>query len=608
VLPDSFGRGANEAARTVTPAAEGFDLDRLFDQPVDAGEPEALAHDVPGVPDLIPPPEMEAAAPEIETMPPAIEARLQRPVPIAPADDLDVAAAPPVLPRSRTKAAPPPPPIAPPARAASAPAAPRPKRAAAPPPPPPVAPEPDQVLDEAEMPAAMEPLEAIEIEETPAPEAAPISEADLLAQTVEFLEPSFEPRTPRSPRDPMGDAGSHGAPPRRRMPRAFAPDPASSIDLEFTETPPVWKRPWLWIALVAALFVGGFAIGVLQSPESGGFAGALRTLGLGGARFQLVVQSRPPGAWIAVDGKDLTRRTPATIDLPPGEHEVTLSFVDHGAASFTVRGERGDREQLDAPLWGSLAIYAADATMPVQVSVDGEPRGFAPVSVDSLMPGTHEVRFSGPGMPSWGQTVEIRVRETAEIVARSMTSPATGLLEVRARATGSRGGGDVEGAQVWVDGALQGKTPLSLELPRGPHSIRVAFQGETAPIQIIDLPGGNQRFATFEFGLDLERPSFAPVALPARIPLEQPTVVSAVLRGLEPGELREMWLHVRNGDGTWRRTAMTMLKASEGVVGVGVFPITAFDAKGRSSWYVSAVTTVGDEYYTEISSVESAQR
>ena len=134
-----------------------------------------------------------------------------------------------------------------------------------------------------------------------------------------------------------------------------------------------------------------------------------------------------------------------------------------------------------------------------------------------------------------------------------------------------------------------------------------ADKDRTEP-QTIDLPGGNQRFATFEFGLDLDRPAFAPVALPPRIPLDQPTVVSAVLRGLEPGELREMWLHVRNGDGTWRRTAMTMLKASDGVVGVGVFPITAFDAKGRTSWYASAVATVGDEYYTEISSIESVPR
>jgi hypothetical protein len=536
---------ATSAARAAPPApeaAQGFDLERLFE------EPAALAHDVPGVPDLIPPPESPAApasarvAPE---MPLPIEERLPRPAPLAPPTEHVEAPAPPM--RADAAAAPP---------------------------------------------AGAPPVE----------DSVGIPVDELIGTAVEH-EPGVLGPAPATP--------PPAAPPaRRRMPRPFAPlgpgNLSYSGELEFAETPPVWKRPWLWVVLIVALFAGGLLVGRLQSPESAGIGGALRSLGLGGARYQLVVQSRPPGAWIAVDGKDVARRTPATVDLSPGEHEITLSFSDHGSASFTVRGQSGDREQLDAPLWGSLSVYASDAALPVSVSVDGEPRGFAPLMVDSLLPGTHEVRFSGPGMPSWGQTIEIRVRENAEVVARAMTSPATGLLEIRARYSEAGQSDDLDGAQVWVDGELRGKTPLSLELPRGPHSIRVVHQGETAPIQLIDLPGGNQRFSTFEFGLNIERPSFAPVSLPARIPLDQPTVVSAVLRGAAPGELREMWLHVRNGDGTWRRSAMTMLKAPDGVVGVGVFPLTVFDAKGRTSWYASAATTVGDEYYTEILSIDAA--
>jgi len=120
-----------------------------------------------------------------------------------------------------------------------------------------------------------------------------------------------------------------------------------------------------WGVLVAALFAGGWLVGQLQDGRGGasprGIGALARGLGLGGARFDVVVNSRPPGAWIAVDGKDLARRTPSTLDLPPGEHEVTLSFSDLGSATFKVRGVRGDRVTLDAPLWGAVESTPADA-------------------------------------------------------------------------------------------------------------------------------------------------------------------------------------------------------------------------------------------------------
>jgi len=46
----------------------------------------------------------------------------------------------------------------------------------------------------------------------------------------------------------------------------------------------------------------------------------------------------------------------------------------------------------------------------------------------------------------------------------------------------------------------RGVTPLTLELPRGPHSMRAEYQGEEVPVQVIDLPGGNERYASFTFG------------------------------------------------------------------------------------------------------------
>jgi hypothetical protein len=355
---------------------------------------------------------------------------------------------------------------------------------------------------------------------------------------------------------------------------------------------------------VVVLFAAGWLLGGVQNDrpvgDSTALSRTLRAIGLGGARFDVAVTSRPAGAWIQVDGKDLARRTPARIELTPGKHQVTLSFADLGGASFDVQGVRGDKLTLDGALWGSLTVYAADTGIPVAVGVDGVDHGLAPVTVDSLMPGAHDVRFSGPGLAPWGQTVQVRVKEGAQMVARPVTSPATGVLDVRGTWTDAEGSVELTGATIWIDGERRGVTPLTLELPRGPHSVRIESRGESAPVQVIDLPGGNQRFANFELGIGNDRPTMHMVGDPVRVSLEQPVTVSAVVQGLTSAEVREMWLHVRQPDGAWRRYQMTMMKANGGVVGVSVFPNTLLDAKGQTLFYCSATSQTGDDSFTEI--------
>jgi PEGA domain-containing protein len=369
------------------------------------------------------------------------------------------------------------------------------------------------------------------------------------------------------------------------------------------------RRHGLWIALVGALFAGGWLIGALQDSgrardgvRRGALSQALHAVGLGGPRFVVQVNSRPPGAWISVDGENLTLRTPAAIEVPPGEHTIGLSFTEFGAASFPVRGRKGDRVPLDAALWGALEVFSPDGVNVTAVSVDGVPRGLAPVRVDSLDPGVHEVRFTGLDVPSWGQTVDIRVGETRELLARAVQSPASGVLQIEASLTDALGTQPLKGAQVWIDGELRGSTPLTVDLPRGPHSVRLVHKGQEAPIQVIDLPGGNQRFAVFELGLDQDVPRLK-VDVPSRIPRDRPAVLSATVVGIPAPEVREMWLHVRMAEGAWRRYALTVLKAPAGAAGVATFPTAAFDAQGRARYYVSAHSGQGDETFTEIRTI-----
>jgi PEGA domain-containing protein len=437
----------------------------------------------------------------------------------------------------------------------------------------------------------------------PSPESPDLTARALRSQAAETqaLRSDAADRAPA----PEIFEGATLAPPVRPRPRMR---PAWPSEQELKRTRRRSGAPWIWIGAALVVAAALWGAGLYPGARRAGSNPVLALIGLGGARFHVSVDSRPQGAWIAADGKDLSLRTPATIELPAGEHQIALSFPDLGSATFSLRGARGDRQSLSTPLWGTLAVHETDANVPIAVELDGTQVGYAPVTVDSLAPGAHELRFSGPGLTPWGQALRVKVGETAEVIARPMTEPANGVLEVRATFTDGNGTNPLEGASVWVDGERRGLTPLVLELPRGPHSARVEYRGESAPIEVIDLPGGNQRFATFELGLNVDTPTLQAGPLPALLPVGRPTVVSSSLDNVTTNDVREMWLNVREPEGTWRRYQMVMLKAPDGVVGVAVFPVALFDARGAARYYMSATTQTGDDYFTEILTAHTTPR
>jgi hypothetical protein len=437
------------------------------------------------------------------------------------------------------------------------------------------------------------------------PEAPSAAEPVMLPQ--DLLQPVAAAAEAESIATPMVPVVERRAPPRR-------PEwPAPSPDLE-ERAPLPWKRYAAVAAVIAGLFGIGWILGAVQSPEgpaetrrSSGFVRFLRGIGLAPPRFEITVASRPPGAWIAVDGKELAVRAPARLELAPGTHRLGLSFPEVGGVVRTVVGEKNDQLAVSEPLWGSLDVAAADPTVPVSVALDGQPLGLVPTRLDSLAPGPHELRFSGSGMASWGSTIELKVGERREVLAYPLQSPATGLIQVRATMSGSDGAQPLQGARVWIDAEPRGITPLTLELPRGPHSVRVSYQQADAPVQVIDLPGGNQRFATFELGLRSEFPTLL-VRAPASIGVDEPALISATLSDVEASDVREMWLHVREPENRWRRYPMTLMNAQGSAVGAAPFPVALLGPQGRTTYYVSAVTGQGDEYFTEMQTARAAGR
>jgi hypothetical protein len=192
---------------------------------------------------------------------------------------------------------------------------------------------------------------------------------------------------------------------------------------------------------------------------------------------------------------------------------------------------------------GALEIYSPNEVGVISVMVDGEAHGQAPVRVDSLSPGVHEVRFSPPA-PHHGADGGRSRRETRELLARANPSRRGESSRCRVPSPTNRARSP-SGADRCTSTAICAAPHRSHWTCRaGRTACASSTKDIQAPIQVIDLPGGNQRFAVFELGLDREWPRL--VMEPPRIARDRPSVVSVSLSGILPGEISGMWLHTQS--------------------------------------------------------------
>ena len=358
------------------------------------------------------------------------------------------------------------------------------------------------------------------------------------------------------------------------------------------------------------LFGFGRMIGTsteVESPTVSVLTPAQRTLaslGLGAGRFVCAVESDPPGSQIAVDGKSLGVATPMRVELPPGSHKISLSLARYGSRTLQVTGKPNEQVPLQVGLYGTIQVRLPKRELTtVRVSVDGEDRGLAPLLVDHLSPGPHELEFSADSQEPWAKIVDVRVGDVTEVTVRPFKAPTEGILVVDATVENDEGGSTAH-AQVWLDGKPVGRTPLSLNLPRGPHSVRGVLGGEQSPIQVIDLPGGNQRFASLRFGALSPAPQLALTVEHSRP--NGKLAVRGTLRGVKALELSSMWVFVQRADGRWSRLALETSPSPEGAVGVGELQGKASGMAPRM--YLSALRVTGEEYFTEIGAPEVQAR
>jgi serine/threonine protein kinase len=291
---------------------------------------------------------------------------------------------------------------------------------------------------------------------------------------------------------PIGSA-SPGAPP---LPSSIYPQPSQRsvqtsavADTEDNQpkTSPALLRMLLTgigLFLVCAL---GAVIGAnffLRKPEA-----AVTAAGSG----SVSVTSKPEGATVLWNGKELGRTPLSSYTLPKGKHILELSFPGYQTRSMEVEISEGGLNNLGLiPLIhdvGQLSVKSAPDNLSVEI-VDSEDRttiGKTPMMIDNLPVGNYTVRIKRTGWPDYSEAVNVRPNTPLSV------EHAFNGVNVTLQS-------DPPGATVYLGRSELGKTPVTVELP--PQRAQLVSRiGALTPVTEEFIPTGNGK-QTLEFKHD----------------------------------------------------------------------------------------------------------
>jgi hypothetical protein len=258
-----------------------------------------------------------------------------------------------------------------------------------------------------------------------------------------------------------------------------------------TSAPPVKRSRWpLAAAAIALIALAGAGVPAARRYLSPAAAASEGTL---------VMNSNPPGAKLFVDGVE-RGVTPVTVPLKPGSHSLELrGDGPPRLMPITMTAGATVSQYIELPKTASTSGQLQVKTEPsgAKVSVDGLPRGTAPLTIADLTPGEHSVSVDSDH-GSVKQIVAIEAGITASLMVPLGTpegAPISGWIAVTAPA-------DV---QVFENKRLIGTSQSDrLMVSAGRHDIEIVNEtlgyrnartvqvtpGKVTPIKI-DFPKGN---------------------------------------------------------------------------------------------------------------------
>jgi formylglycine-generating enzyme required for sulfatase activity len=198
------------------------------------------------------------------------------------------------------------------------------------------------------------------------------------------------------------------------------------------------------------------------------------------------VVSRPvDGAVVTVDGEEMGITPVESLPISAGTHHLTVRAPRHLPANLEIEVEGAGKEQAFGvdliPAWAPISL-ASDPTR-ARVWVDGIEVGETPGSFD-LDAGTRAIELTLEGHNPWKREIEV-VADEPQTLAEIALVKADAQLRIESNPSG---------AQIVVDNASAGRTPIDLSLASEEvHEISLFKTGHELASRTIELEPGERR-------------------------------------------------------------------------------------------------------------------
>ncbi|MBL8783898.1 MAG: PEGA domain-containing protein [Deltaproteobacteria bacterium] len=196
------------------------------------------------------------------------------------------------------------------------------------------------------------------------------------------------------------------------------------------------------------------------------------------ATIELTSAPEFSGAAIEIDGKAIGP-IPSSAKVSPGRHQVVVTKDGYGRWERWIEATEGQRVTFDVVLVKSELpkgeILVSSNPSGASIMVNGAPRGVTPAVIEGLTPGPYLVEVSLADYTKASQSVVVEAGQRAKIdLALQKVKGDTGEIKILT---------DVDDAQIFLDGELIGKAPVTqANIRPGTHQVEArtarGFSGE----------------------------------------------------------------------------------------------------------------------------------
>jgi serine/threonine protein kinase len=179
----------------------------------------------------------------------------------------------------------------------------------------------------------------------------------------------------------------------------------------------------------------------------------------------------------------------------PNDQGAPLTVTEKKPESSAVNNEQKTAVQSDTGSSektkdGSVIVNAVPWA---KVFIDGKPYGTTPKTIENLKAGSYNLKLDNPSFPPWETKITVSANQATKI---SYKFGGFGKLIVNASPWGN----------VYIDGALKGQTPLTIErIPSGKHMVKIEKEGYIGVSKNITINEGSSEKISFSLNKEGEQ-------------------------------------------------------------------------------------------------------